>query len=315
MENLSLNCSKEDKYILVNFDLDIFRNIPRTAFNFEVRPVPGFEDKVDAEYLLIKPDFTGTTSADRFTNPYMLHNPVSSQRITTLHSRLSSMVLKELIQKFRNILVSIRSIADPANERLRNIQQERFIRRASLLEDGVTTDESTDEELSKAFFKEFESVCHLIDERTVLARSIMYEMREKSLIQQGEAVRHHAKTMGVGATLPSFLLKHSRAGKADLSTEEKEWIKDPTISWIPRPVGASVIFKADEESPVPLVTEPIPFSLKSEVEFFELPAYLNYKAMLPVFGHRSLPNQDIYLHFSLHPYTYAFVYRGDDVLM
>jgi len=309
--NKSETVPKNEKIIFLNYDLECFRYIPRTAFLFEVCPIEGFEDKYDAEYLLIDPEYTSITSADRFSGPGVIPKAVPSRLMVQQSLRLANIAISSLIDEYRKSTKTVRELVANSNIRLREAQAKKFVHRATLLEQGTSYDGSTDRELSQAFFKEFHIVGSNIDHRSILTRSLLDESREKGLIEQAENLRKQACARGVPQLPPFWLQRNLHNDLLNLSPEEEEWLKDPTIAWSPRQFGVGLSVQASSDAPhyytqtsIPLLPGYSEQGAALTYQPFKLPTYQEYQNINPVYGHRKLPNRQVEIIVSLFPFSY-----------
>jgi len=290
--------------ILINYELEDFSFIPRTAFLFEVNSVPD-HGRFDAEYLLIDPDYTGTTSIDRpiyrVIGDQPMSDPISSTRVNseTLHASVRN--LDRLIRQNRRLHDAIIERVASANGRLRRLQEERFVQRAVQLEQGQVLDGSDDRELSRAFFHEFRQLARLFDQRTVITHRLLDEVRNRGCIEFGEAMKKHVKKMGA-LGVPKFWLDRNTVGFIPLSPEEMLWIQRPSLSWTPDQVQMDASFRSvDENMELPFITQTYPQAGESPEGQFQLPDYSEYNAMFPLYGERILPNARTIVWESLFP--------------
>lgn len=302
--------SKSEKTILLNFDLDSFRLIPRTAFLFEINPVESYSDKYDAEFLLIDPDFTAVQSPDRYSGPITTSGMMPAKLMNKHTARLATVSISGIIEEHRKSSKIIRDMVSASNRRLRELQSKRFAQRAAQLEQGIVVKESNDFELSKAFYREFESVGTVFDHRSILTRSLLNQSREKDIVYQAGRIRQHAASQGI-PRLPSFWLEKTiNLSVLDISSEESEWLKDPTIAWSPRQNAVGLSMRASEDARQSYNQMALPLLPKHQgvppiTPSFKLPTYQEYLNINPAYGYRSLPNRGIDVMNSLHPMAHA----------
>ena len=326
--------SNRNRVLLVNYELVNFHLIPRSLFTFHVEPLEGFDD-IDVEYMLINPSFVGTTSPDRFGHRFdgLRTSGSRDEHSDYLHSNAigshSSIDNEEYWRDYQNVITDVdnirtlsRTIADrveSSNRNLRSLQLNRFTARAQQMRGiavpGPSEERNHDErdhELSEAFFHSVDQIAELMDQRTINSGHLMHRVRSRDCISFGMAMRSHASQMGV-RNIPRFESVVEAPGFHRLSSEEREWLSNPTTFWYPRGTEIPTFFHTREgirdrdgnQDPI-LVEFPQGPEENLEPEF-DVPNYAEsgYQEVLPTFNRRFLDNTNVNIRDSLEggPYT------------
>ena len=305
---------QQGRQILLNFELEDFNYIPRGLFMFDVQPIPGYENRMDAEYLLLNPDYTAMTNPDRFHNSYKrdeYHSSLHYRQVTNGGFLNEAERLRQKVRPNKQLLKNLHEQVGAANRQLRDLQAARFATRAEEISRGViSNDGKNDSELSRAVFHEVRWVMGLYNLRTEITAEMVSDNPHLECTMLGNELKKHAQRVGAmgvpttkkekkkdseplakGSNLPDLYLITTAPGYVTLSSEEIEWLANPTMSWLPRQTGIQANFPVPYEDSLENDRRQYYHDnfVQNAVEpEFQLPTYAEYDAVFPVFG--TLPN-------------------------
>lgn len=327
------NCEpSSEPRILLNYELEAFRHIPRTLFTFQVEALPAMRNSphYDAEYMLINPQYIAGTSPDRFRHipeiqhhrPWQPARPVLSTHITEENFWSLTDRIQCAIGNIRRNTRRINEEVDAANERLRELQRSRFIERQEYLETQFRRQRvqryrylqipepatySNDMVLSGAFFNEVRQLAMLMDERSYESLHLLRLVRMRDCVLYGQAIKSHAKKTGV-VGLPQFsmtVLADDVQTYPVLNQEEIEWLSNPTTEWFPRQSPITTNFQTNanvNDAPAGQTNQQFVDTRGPEDgRPFSLPVYYSYLGVWPGYERRRLTNTEVHIHTSLYP--------------
>jgi hypothetical protein len=172
----------KQKTLLVNYNLEDFNYIPRGLITFDVQPVAGFEDRYDAEFMVINPDYSELLNPDRLLRPHPddghYVERVVDTEVNDVEYTRSLNSLDEYLNHNLRATRNIQEIVQEVNVRLRDLQQIRFMQRAQ----GHRTEGAQDRELSRAFYYAVRRLADHMDFRSRNQRSLLKFVRKRECL-------------------------------------------------------------------------------------------------------------------------------------
>jgi len=310
-----------ERQLLVHFELNEFKNIPRTLVLLQVETLRGFRGEFDAEFILINPDFLASTSSDRFILPFLpdandLIDGMPSSRMNEKIYRKVNHSLEKLVPEAVKVHKVIKTLVRAANQRLHDLQEEIFGHRAVLIKQGrwdpTHPHQGINEEapFGRLIIHELRKLRRIFDRRSYLSQRLLLKARERKCVEFAMAMRKHASNRGVPG-LPPFWVDRDCCGlHYYLSAEEKLWLENPTLEWIPSQSQVRTSFRVTKDFGSPYdngtalyVTQKYSTStVPNEEKPFSLPDYQQYAQVHPVDSQRLMTCRDTLFTAALFPW-------------